>query len=143
MTGFWLAMLKPLSGKENQRLQKYKIDPKITSKVGRWKHFRKWFRSYLKVRNDCSERSNVTFLTFFVNFRGMNLKPFSWKANQSLQNDFILNFSRGRILEIGFAVSLKSNKNVLSVWIWNFLFWKCFWGKQGKVQKTVEIPSWT
>ena len=75
---------------------------------------------------------------FFVNFRGMKLKPFSWKENQSLQNRFILKFARGSILEIGFEVSLKTKKNVLSVWIWSFLFWKCFWGKQGKVQNCVN-----
>ena len=66
------------------------------------------------MKNDCFEGSNVIFFTFFVNFWGTKLKPFSGKANQSLQNGFILRFARGSILEIGFEATLKSKTNVLS-----------------------------
>ena len=51
-----------------------KVDPKIKSKVGRWKHFRDWFWSYLKVKSDCSEGWNVTFFIFFCKFSSGEVK---------------------------------------------------------------------
>ena len=70
------------------------------------------------------------FSLFFVTFWGTKLKPFSGKANQSLQNGFILNFARGSTLEIGFEATLKSKTNVLSVWKWLFNFFCTFFSEQ-------------
>ena len=72
----------------------------------------------------------MILFTFFVNFWGTKLKPFSGKANQSLQNGFILKFARESILEIGFEATLKSKTNVLSVWKWIFYFFCTFFSEQ-------------
>ena len=136
--------MKPFSRKENQGLQEYKkINQNIKTKVGRWKHFRKWFWSYLKVKNNCFEGSDVIFW-------GKKLKSFSWKANQSLQNGFILMFARGSILEIGFEATLKS-KTICSkrlkidfyfpFHIFQWTSSKCFWGKKDETYKTVNPKS--
>ena len=66
--------------------------------------------------------SNVIFFIFFVNFWGTKLKPFSRKANRSLQNGFILKFARQSILEIDFEATLKSKTNFLSVWKWIYIY---------------------
>ena len=139
--------MKPFSEKENQSLQKYKkLDQNIETKVGRWNHFRIRFWSYLKVKSNCFEDSNVIFFTFLVNFWGTKLKPFSGKANQSLQNGFILTFARGSILENWFWSYLEVKNECCKCLKMDFLIflnifqwtsWKCFWGKQGKAYKTV------
>ena len=133
--------------KRKSKLSKIlKIDQNISFKVGRWKHFRKWFWSYLKVKNDCFEGSTVIFSTYFVSFWGTKLKPFVEKANQSLQDGFILKFARESILEISFEATSKSKTDVLSVWKWIFKFFCTFFneqvenvfgGKRGKAYKTV------
>ena len=66
----------------------------------------------------------------FVNFWGTKLKLFSGKANQNLQNGFILKFARGGILEIGFEVTLKSKTNALRVSKWFFYFFCRFFSEQ-------------
>ena len=72
---------------------------------------------------------------FFVTFRGGKLKPFSGKADQSLQNGSILKFVKESFLEIRFEATLKSKTNFLSDWKGFFCvnFWvnklKMFLGK--------------
>ena len=83
-------------------------------------------------------------------FWGKKLKSFSGKANQSLQNGFILMFARGSILEIGFEATLKS-KTICSkrlkidfyfpFHIFQWTSSKCFWGKKDETYKTVNPKS--
>ena len=72
----------------------------------------------------------------FVNFWGTKLKLFSGKANQNLQNGFILKFASRGILETGFEVTLKSKTNALSVSKWIFYFFCTFFSEQ--VQKVFK-----
>ena len=64
------------------------------------------------------------------------MKLFSGKANQNLQNGFILKFASRGILETGFEVTLKSKTNALSVSKWIFYFFCTFFSEQ--VQKVFK-----
>ena len=74
------------------------------------------------MKNDFFRVQMWHFSLFFVKFWGTKLKPFSRKANRSLQNGFILKFARESILEIDFEATLKSKTNVLSVWKWIYIY---------------------
>ena len=131
--------MKPFSVKENQSLQKYrKIDPNIKSKVGRWKHFRKWFWRYLKVKKDCFEGSNVIFFhevkTVFMESKSEPPKWFHFKVyqRQYFRNSFWSHLDVknecSECLKIDFLIFLH---------IFQWKSCKYFLGKQDKAYKTV------
>ena len=68
------------------------------------------------MKNNFFEGSNVIFFTFFANFPGTKLKPFSEKVRQSVQNYLNQNLVKRSFLENGFEATLSSKTNVLSVW---------------------------
>ena len=54
------------------------------SEFGHRKLLRKWFWSYLDLKNDCSQRLKRVFFSFFPNFWVTKLKTFSWKGRQNV-----------------------------------------------------------
>ena len=83
---------------------------------GHSKLLRKWFWSYLELKNECSEHLKKTFCKFLQNFWVTKLKPFSRKVRQSVQSYLKNNLVIASFLENGFEASLSSKTNVLSIW---------------------------
>ena len=67
---FWVAKLKPFSGKARQSLQKL-----IKLKAFDTKYF-----TCLEVKSDCFENLKINFLTFFANFWMTKLRQISRKT---------------------------------------------------------------
>ena len=126
-----MTKLKPLSGKVKESVLKYLMQNLV-------------LRSFLENGFEGTLSSKRIFwvfekgiFQFLSNFWLTNLKPFSEKLRQSVQNYLHQNLIRGRFLENGFEATLSSKTNVLSVWkghfsvLWKFLsdeiesiFWK-------------------
>ena len=119
--GFWLMTLKPFSGK---------VHPKIKSKIGHWKHSRKWFWSYLKVKNKCSEGSNVTFFTFFGKFWSDEVETVFREIKSD--SDWFWSY-----LEVKkeFSKHLKM-EFLIFLHIFQWPSWNCFFEKQVKAYET-------
>ena len=76
------------------------------SKFGHRKVLRKWFWSYLDLKNESSERLERALFSFFANFWVTKLKPFSGKVKQSVQNYLYQHLVIGSFWETGFEVTL-------------------------------------
>ena len=85
------------------------------SKFGHRKLLRKWFWSYLELKNECSERLKRAF-QLFASFLVTKLKPFSGKGRQIVQIYLNQNFGISTFLENGFGATLSSKTNVVCVW---------------------------
>ena len=116
------------------------------SKFGHWKLLRKWFWSYLELKNECSEHSKRAFSRAFANFWATKLKPFSGKVRQSVQQFLNQNLNGGDFLENIFKATLSSKMNILSVWkghfsdfldIFEWWSWNRFLGKWGKAFRSI------
>ena len=70
-------------------------------------HFRKWFLSYLEVKNKCFERLKMGFFIIMQIFQRR-----TWKK---LWNLFKQKFIMKRVLENRFGATLTSKGNVLSI----------------------------
>ena len=81
------------------------------SKFGHRKLLRKWFWSYLELKNECSERLKRAF-QLFASFLVTKLKPFSGKGRQFVQIYLNQNFGIRTFLENGFGATLSSKTNV-------------------------------
>ena len=57
------------------------------SKFGHRKLLRKWFRSYLELKNKCSERLKRTFFSF-LQILGDKVETFFWESEKMLQKIF-------------------------------------------------------
>ena len=73
------------------------------SKFRHMKLLRKWFWSYLELKNECSERLKRIFFNFFANFWVTKLKSFSGKSRQSFQVQLNSKLVTESFLEIGFS----------------------------------------
>ena len=102
------------------------------SKFGHRKLLRKWFWSYLELKNECSEHLKKTFCKFLQNFWVMKLKPFSRKVRQSVQSYLKKNLVIGNFLENGFDTTLSWKTNVLSLWKKLFPVFSNFWVRKLK-----------
>ena len=90
------------------------------SKLGHWERFRKWFWSYLEMKNKHWVFLNDIF-HFFGIFWMTKLKPFSRKVRQNIKNCLNQNLVIVSFLKICFEGTLLPKTNVLSVWKWHFL----------------------
>ena len=106
------------------------------SKFGYKKLLRKWFWSYLDLKNECSERLKKAFFRLFAIFWVTKSKPFSWKVRQNIKNCLDQNLVIGSFLENGFEATLTSKSNVLSVWKEHFSVFCKF------LSDVVETVSW-
>ena len=88
---------------------------------------RKWFWSYLELKNECSERFKRAFLGFLQNFCVTKLKLFFEKVRQSVQNYLNQNLVIGSFLENDFEATLSWKTNLLSVWKGYIFFFESFW----------------
>ena len=87
----------------------------LKSKFDHRKLLRKWFWSYLELKNECSERLKRAFFSFLANFWVTKLKPFTGKVRQSNQNYLNQSLIIKSYLQNGFEVILSSKMNVLSL----------------------------
>ena len=113
------------------------------SKFYHMKLLRKWFWSYLELKNECSERLKTVFFSYFANFWVTKLKPFSGKARQSLQDHLNSKLVIGSFLENGFEVTLGSKTNILSISKGKFSVFCNFWVTKlkqfsGKVRQNIK-----
>ena len=63
-----------------------KVLKPLKSKFNHSKVFRKWFWSYLELKNKCYGCLKMIFFGFFANFSVNKLKPFSGKLSQNFKN---------------------------------------------------------
>ena len=77
------------------------------SKLGHKKLLRKWFWSYLQLKNERSRRLERTFFRFFANAWVMRLKTFSAKERKRFQDNLNSKLVTVSFLEKGFQVSLR------------------------------------
>ena len=64
---FWATKLKPFSGKARKNIKKL-----FESKFGHRTLFRKWFWSFLELKNQCCGRLKIAFFSF--------LQLFDWRS---------------------------------------------------------------
>ena len=70
-------------------------------KIGHKKHFRKWFWSYLEIKNECSEPVKMTISIFLQSFEWRSWKRFLEKRGNILGNFSHKVFFDSSILENG------------------------------------------
>ena len=86
------------------------------SKFYHMKLLRKWFWSYLELKNECSDRLKTVFFSYFANFWVTKLKQFSGKVRQNIKICLNQNLVIGAFLENGFEPSLSSRTNIVGIW---------------------------
>ena len=81
---------------------------------------RKWFWSFLELKNQICGRLKIAFFSFFASFWLTKLKPFSGKLRQNVQNYLNQNLVIGDFPENVIEATLSSKMNVLIVSKKNF-----------------------
>ena len=89
---------------------------------------RKWFRSFVELKNQyCGHLKIVFFIFLFLSFWLTKLKPFPGKVRQSVQNYLNQYLIIGSFLKNDFEAILNSQMNVLGIGKGYFsVFWKFF-----------------
>ena len=114
-------------------------------KIGNKKQFRKWFWSYLEVKNKCSESLKMTFFTF-CKFLSDNVKTVFWKSEAKHSKLFESKVGHRKFFRKWFCSYLvvKSEcSDCLKIAIFSFLYifqwrsWNRILGKQRKAFKIV------
>ena len=125
---FWVTKLKPFSGKVRQTIQSY-INQILV--IGNF--LENGFEATLSWKmNLLSWKSmfwvfEIVIFQFFPKLWGTNLKPFSEKVKQSIQNCLNQNLVTGSFLENGFEATLNSKRTVVNVWKGHFSVLLHFW----------------
>ena len=105
----------------------------FNSKFGHRKILKKWFWSYLELKNESFECLKRALFRFLQIFEKTKLKAFSGKVRQSLENCLSQNLVLGSLLGNGFEATLSAKTNVLSVSkeqcsvFWKFMSETVFW----------------
>ena len=79
------------------------------------KLLRKWFWSYLELKNKFLWAFENSIFQFFANFSLIKLKAYFWKDRQSIQGYLNQNLVIGGFLENSFKTTLSSKTSVVSV----------------------------
>ena len=99
---FWMTMLKPFFGKRGKPLETVYL---------KRKHFRKWFWSYIQIKNECFECLQMEFFTFLQIFEWQSWNCFLGKASQRNKNYLNPKLVITSILENCFHTIFRSKTN--------------------------------
>ena len=98
------------------------------SKFGHRKLFRKWFWSYIELKNQYCGRLKIGFFFVFCKFLIDEVEMIFWETQAKFSNFLNQNLVIESFLENGFEATLSSNKRMF--WAFEkgiFLFFANFW----------------